>query len=184
MPCEPGRVAAPGAGWTSSAVQARDAELAALKVKREPAAAASKDRWIEVAEGGGGGPVRRLGKCSRFADTKASPRRAAEFKARVLEATELAGDHAGYKHLGSDEPQALKELVGTTVVRTAARGDGGPWAGAPAASARVEAAGGAASGRVGAAGIPARGVRGSTVGLVQSTARPGTSAGFCTRRAR
>ena len=170
MPCEPGRVAAPGAGWTRSAVQARDAELAALKVKREPAAAASKERWIEVAEEGGGGPVRRPGKYSRFADTKASPRRAAEFKARVLEATELAGDRAGYKYLGSDEPQALKELVGTTVVRTASLVDEGPCAGAPAASAIVEAAGGAASVRVGAAGIPARGVRGSTVGLAQSTA--------------
>ena len=140
MPCQPERVVAPGAGRTKTAVRARDAELAALKVKREPAAAASKEK------------------------------RAAEVKARTLEATEFAGDRAGYKHLGSDEPQAPKGLAVTTVGRTASLVDEGPRAGAQATPAIVEAAGDSASGRVGAAVIPARGVFGSTVCLVPGPA--------------
>ena len=112
MPCEPGRVAAPGAGVTRTVDKLSDAELAALKAKREPAAAAARKRWLELAKKGDWDQVRMPGKCFRFADIKVSPRRSAEYKAQVLEATGLAGDCAGYKHLGDDELKALKELVG------------------------------------------------------------------------
>ncbi|CAK0835569.1 unnamed protein product [Prorocentrum cordatum] len=111
MPCEPGRAAAPAAGVTRSVDKLSDAEMAEKKARREPAAAAAKKKWAELAKKGDWDQVRMPGKCFRFAEVKVSPRRSAEYKAKVLEAVGLVGECAGYKHLGSQELEALKEMI-------------------------------------------------------------------------
>ncbi|CAK0832649.1 unnamed protein product, partial [Prorocentrum cordatum] len=111
MPCEPGRAAAPAAGATRSVDKLSDAEMAEKKARREPAAAAAKKKWAELAKKGDWDQVRMPGKCFRFAEVKVSPRRSAEYKAKVLEAVGLVGECAGYKHLGSQELEALKEMI-------------------------------------------------------------------------
>ncbi|CAK0811447.1 unnamed protein product, partial [Prorocentrum cordatum] len=111
MPCEPGRAAAPAAGVTRSVDKLSDAEMAERKARREPAAAAAKKKWAELAKKGDWDQVRMPGKCFRFAEVKISPRRSAEYKAKVLEAVGLVGECAGYKHLGSQELEALKEMI-------------------------------------------------------------------------
>eukprot|EP00959_Pyramimonas_sp_CCMP1952_P070819 1478812-Pyramimonas_sp.AAC.1 len=50
MPCEPGRAAAPAAGVTRSVDKLSDAEMAERKARREPAAAAAKKKWAELAK--------------------------------------------------------------------------------------------------------------------------------------
>ncbi|CAK0865466.1 unnamed protein product, partial [Prorocentrum cordatum] len=111
MPCEPGRAAAPAAGVTRSVDKLSDAEMAERKARREPAAAAARKKWAELAKKGDWDQVRMPGKCFRFAEVKVSPRRSAEYKAKVLEAVGLVGECAGYKHLGSQELEALKEMI-------------------------------------------------------------------------
>ena len=94
LPCEPGRMAAPGAGVTRTVDKLSDAELAELKAKRAPAAAAARKRWVEAAKKGDWDQVRMPGKCFRFAAIKVSPRRSAAYKGSDLDRAGAVGQHA------------------------------------------------------------------------------------------
>ncbi|CAK0894772.1 unnamed protein product [Prorocentrum cordatum] len=148
LPCEPGRTEAPTTGATRSVNKLSEAEMAERKARWEPAAAAAKARWAELAKKGDWD--------------------------LVLEAVGLAGECPGYKHLGSEELQALEEMISLQAEAFWVKG-----------SARTVLRGFEPD--VATTGLPARGppirLKGPEATIVREGLEAGVEQGLCSRGA-